>query len=144
MEPVSTIAGVLGMTTRLVVTLTAFIESVSDAPAYMQDVFQETRAVEFTLQELEKAFAPGMLIVPPTPQWIASLNGTIERCTACVSELSSIVEPLIKDPRSSYMGRKWVSLKWVIKGSEIAKLEQRMQSHKTTMGILLNTLSVYV
>lgn len=142
MDPISvsaSILGLLGAAAKVSEVLTNFVGSVKDAPRLAQRVVTEVEDLTVCLQRLHE------FVASQNPSrrsrraliMVDQLRVVLSHCVITFSELERAVEGL--KPRASVsIGNR---LRWVAKESIISKLLQRLQFSKSSLNLILTTLT---
>ena len=141
MDPLTIAGSVFGLIkagTSIVSALTSIIDGVKDAPKLAQSLVWEVNDITaalgtlqgYVIHEIAVAPARGSLIL--LEQVLASLTG----CVMTYSDLQAVLDSLSVN---ADMGA-WERMKWLRKESTLQKIWQRLQSHKSSLTLMLTVL----
>ena len=141
MDPLSvsaSIVGLLSAATAITKSVTGFVESIKDAPKSTQNVLSEVADIRNCLLQLQ-SFLLGMNKASASRTSLLMVEQILVTLTGCVttfSELDEMLDSVIRVEQSAIDKIKWVS-----KEKKISKLLLRLQSAKTSLGLMLTTLT---
>ena len=142
MDPISVSASIAGLLSaavhisRIVVT---FIQSAKGAPQTAQNVLSEVTDISSCLGQL-KSYLLGTRVATTSRTsmlMVEQIVVTLTTCVATFSELEGILTYLTKDQPRSVIDK----IKWARKEQDISKLVLRLQSSKTSLNLMLTTLT---
>ena len=145
MDPLSvaaSVVGLLGAAAKISTLLTTFIYGTKDAPNIANGVLQEVSDISSCLAQLQ-GFLLGTRVGSRSRTALIMVEQVVVTLTACVitfSELEKILDPL-KDQTPRKMGSR---IAWMRKEPALARLCLRLNSSKTSLNLMLTTLTWYV
>lgn len=141
MDPLSvsaSIVGSLAAAAAITKSVTGFVGSIKDAPKSTQHVLSEVADIRNCLLQLQ-SFLLGTSKASASRTSLLMVEQILVTLTGCVttfSELDEILDQVIGVKQSAIDKMKWVS-----KEKKISKLLLRLQSSKTSMSLMLTTLT---
>ena len=142
MDPISaaaSIVGLVGAAAKISETLSKFITSAKGAPKLASSVLQEVSDTSACLSQLQN-YLMGTKITSRHHEKFLMVQQIIVALSNCVlifSELEEIVESL----RPSDPMRSGRLAQWIIKESHIKNLFTRLQNSKTSLNLMMTTLT---
>lgn len=137
----SSIAGIVSVTTKCSIAFTEFLTDVREAPRDIFTLHLELKATESVFSELQSTFANRNWSNPPSNEWIADLDSILDRCMDIIIELSFMIKKLRSDTTSGWGSRTWRGIRWTFKEKDIRLFKERLESAKNTLGLKLQSLS---
>ena len=142
MDPISvsaSIVGLLDVTARASNLVINFIQGAKEAPKSAQNVLSEVTDIRSCLGQLE-SYLLGTRVAEASRTTILMVDQTVVTLTTCVATFSQLEETLVhltKDQLRSVVDK----IKWARKEEHVSKLVLRLQSSKTSLNLMLTTLT---
>lgn len=141
MEPLSVAGSVVGLisaASKMIPMLYNLGSAIKDAPHHAQATVSELGDITLVLTQLQKyidgrAQASIQRLALITVEHIAT---ALTGCVMTFSELDALLKSLHVDKGLS----AWDRAVWIIRKDEVALLISRLQSHKSTLGLMLNII----
>jgi hypothetical protein len=143
MDPLSitaSIAGLLGISGKIYSILSEFVSNVKDAPRSVQTAMFAVEEMRLALISVEKL----ILDVPSVPRKrkalveVDHLVITLTESVITFSDLEALVSPFVTD--SVIDTSAWKRLKWAWKEEKVSLSIQRLESHKSSIIMMLSIL----
>ena len=141
MDPLSvsaSIIGVLGAAAKVSSVLTTFVQSVRGAPKLAQNVLSDVNGVSAVLTQLQ-LFLLGKTIPSKSGASLVLVEQVIvalQESVKVFSELEDALGTSARDGDMSLLDR----VKWTMKESKIADIQERLQRSKSTLFEMLTVL----
>lgn len=142
MDPLTiaaSVVGLLGATVKVSTVLNDFFRDLTDIPSVANGVLQEVADISTCLAQLQ-AFILGTRVGSRSRTALIMVEQVVVTLTACVmtfSELEETLESLTHDTPKQLSRR----IAWLRKENKLAKLCRRLNSSKTSLNLMLTTLS---
>lgn len=142
MDPISaaaSIVGLVGAAAKISETLFKFVTSVKGAPKLCSSVLQEVSDTSACLSQLQTYLMGTKTTSRHHEKFIMlqQIDVALSNCVLIFSELEEIVESL-KPSDPMQPGRL---AQWIIKESRIKDLFPRLQNSKTSLNLMMTTLT---
>ena len=144
MDPLSiaaSVVGLLGATVKVTTVLDTFFRDLKDVPNVARRILQEASDIGTCLAQLQ-AFLIGSRVGSRSRTALIMVEQVVVVLTSCVmifSELEATLESLGDDTPKQFGKR----IAWFRKESKLETLCQRLNSSKTSLNLLLTTLTWY-
>ena len=140
-DPLSVAASVVGLLAAgaKLASLLSETASLADAPSSAQAVLTEMREISAALQYLQQ-FLNGLMNVPAGRQQyilVEHLEGTLTGCVTTYDELEVFIDELKIVPSDMGVLDRF---KWARKEKDVANIVQRLQTHKSSLNLMLTIL----
>lgn len=143
-DPLSVAASIVGLIsigTKLIITLHKFHNNVRDAPTSASYLLSEMKTMTILLSSLQG-------LVQNTPEdrkhvvMVEHLVVILMECVTTYSDLDGFVEGAKSTfgDESSLISRS----KWALREADVEKMLQRLQTQKTSLGLMLGIMQRYI
>lgn len=136
------VAGVLGVTTKLSISLGVWIAEVKAAPAEISALQSELSAVEVALRQLQKPFVEGSVNATPTPEWGEALRMSHDGAMETLLEVTTVVNKLKETPKDSFFGKNWKRTKYTYKEKDVVNMRLRLGAYKGNLTMMMVALNL--
>jgi hypothetical protein len=143
MDPLSisaSVAGLLAISGQIISVLVKLGRNIDDAPESIQAALFSVKEMDFALQSARKLLSSLQKLQPARRAMveISHLVITITQSATSFARLQALVCPFDYDVNSA--ASAWLRLKWVTKEDEISNAVRGLESHKSSLSLLLNIL----
>jgi hypothetical protein len=141
MDPLSvaaSVVGLMGAAGKMTTLLHSLVTKARHAPVLAKAILTEITAITAALAQLQ-SYVLGNSEADPTRSSLLFLDQVLTALSGCVitySELEAIIDSIHISSTSGYFDR----MKWSLKESAIFVIVERLQSHKSTLTLMLNVL----
>ena len=138
MDPLSVSASIAGLLTATA-AVGAMLKNLSRTPKFVQDVCQEVADIKVCLLQLQ-LFVQGIRPAPQSQTALLMVEHIVVTLVGCVTTFSELEETL-SGLRTDRPSPKVQRLRWAIKEPSISRILLRLQASKSSMNLLLTTLT---
>ncbi|KAL8829490.1 MAG: hypothetical protein Q9191_001984 [Dirinaria sp. TL-2023a] len=141
-DPLSVAAGVIGIVTAAVQVskvLIDFTNGMHDAPRQATVVLEKVNSIHIIMSQLQP-FVLGLATPDQSRSCLIQVDAVIAILTGCVatfSELEQVLDGLRAEGLATFLDK----IKWTKKESTIASLIMRLETHESSLSLMLNILN---
>ena len=141
MDPLTiaaSVVGLLGATVKVSTVLKTFVRGLTNVPNVARGILQEVSDISTCLAQLQ-AFLMGTRVGLRSRTALLMVEQVVVILTSCVMTFSELEETLesLKDDRWSKR------IIWILREPKFEKLCQRLNSSKSSLNLILTTLTWY-
>jgi len=144
-DPLSIAAGVAGLVAlagTVSKTFYQFFASIHDAPASVRDLATALVTLNIALGQVQENLLNPRFVADADDEYIASLQRSLEGCTALFSEVQTKVDRSgLSANQISTVKKAWESVKWSFQEEEIASCLRRVETEKSTLLLVVDVFA---
>lgn len=140
MDPVATVLKLSATSVRVLVQLSHWVDQVRAAPKAVHSLSQQISTMHLAIGELKIALNSEQA-ASYFARWDGSFDGVLSSCLSHIEDIGMYVEKAKVKNTTTRGGEIFKSVKWTFDGPKVHRMQERLESHRQNLMLLLQVLS---
>jgi hypothetical protein len=141
----ASVAGLVQLSAKVISIISTFISATAGAPKTARSVLAESAALQAIFHQLQDFILNSSEEIDDRESiYVEPLVATLTGCVCSFNELEEVLESLNTKPDAGSLLRVWDSTKWARKCSDIDRILGDLQKHKSSLNLMIATITWYI